>query len=271
MGKRYYWLKLKDDFFSSKRIKKLRSMAGGDTYTIIYLKMQLLAMKTEGILTWTGLEDNFAEELALDLDEKPNDVEVTLIYLLKTGLAETQDNKSFFFPYAVENTASETAGAQRVREFRKREALQCNTDVTQMKRIGNADIEIEKDIEKEIETDTRDSRFAAVVEAWNGLGLSPIRKITGERERLLKARIKEYGEDGVLEAIGKIKDSDFLQGHGDRGWVITFDWFLGPRNFAKVLEGNYDARQENKSPKYASSGQQKPLDADTWDKILDAI
>ena len=114
MSKRYYWLKLKDDFFSSKRIKKLRNMAGGDTYTIIYLKMQLLAMKTDGVLTWTGLEENFAEELALDLDEKPDDVEVTLIYLLKTGLAETQDNRSFFFPYAIENTGSEDASAQRV-------------------------------------------------------------------------------------------------------------------------------------------------------------
>ena len=34
-GKRYYWLKLQDDFFKSKRIKKLRKIAGGDTYTII--------------------------------------------------------------------------------------------------------------------------------------------------------------------------------------------------------------------------------------------
>ena len=81
-GKRYYWLKLKDDFFTSKRIKKLRNQAGGDTYTIIYLKMQLLAMKTDGVLTWTGLEENFAEELALDLDEKPDDVEVTLSWSL---------------------------------------------------------------------------------------------------------------------------------------------------------------------------------------------
>ena len=44
-NKRYYWLKLMDDFFDSKRIKKLRKMAGGDTYTIIYLKMQLLSLK----------------------------------------------------------------------------------------------------------------------------------------------------------------------------------------------------------------------------------
>lgn len=38
MAKRYYWLKLPDGFFRQKAIKKLRKIAGGDTYTIIYLK-----------------------------------------------------------------------------------------------------------------------------------------------------------------------------------------------------------------------------------------
>ena len=48
--KQYYWLKLKDDFFRQKEIKKLRKIAGGDTYTIIYLKMLLLAIKEENKL-----------------------------------------------------------------------------------------------------------------------------------------------------------------------------------------------------------------------------
>lgn len=152
-GKRYYWLKLHDDFFDSKRIKKLRKMAGGDTYTIIYLKMQLLAMKTEGILKWTGLEPNVADELALDLDESPDDVKVTLSYLLACGLAETSDDVNFFFPFAVSNTGSEGASAQRNREYRKRLlASQCDTSVTQARQIRDG----EKEIEKEIEIDTRD-------------------------------------------------------------------------------------------------------------------
>ena len=150
-SKRYYWLRLYDDFFGSKRIKKLRKMAGGDTYTIIYLKMQLVAMKTDGVLSWTGLEDNFAEELALDLDEEPDDVRVTLSYLLHCGLAETSDDINFFFPYAVANTGSENASAQRVREHRKKQkalqcntdALQCNTNVTQVKQLCNAEKEID--------------------------------------------------------------------------------------------------------------------------------
>lgn len=153
-GKRYYWLRLHDDFFTSSRIKKLRRMAGGDTYLIIYLKMQLKAMKHDGILRWTGLEDNFADELALDLDEKVEDVQMCLAYLLSCGLAETDDAVSYFFPYAVSNVGSETSSAQRVREFRERKALHCNTDVTQVKRLCNG----EKEIEKEIETTVREEK-----------------------------------------------------------------------------------------------------------------
>ena len=149
--KRYYWLRLHDDFFSSVRIKKLRRMAGGDTYVIIYLKMQLRAIRSGGVLTWKGYEQDFVEELALDLDEQPDDIRVTLAYLISCGLAETEDNVNFFLPYAVENTGSETASAQRVRDFRQRKALHCNADVTDTKRECNVEKEIEKEKEKEIE------------------------------------------------------------------------------------------------------------------------
>ena len=166
-GKRYYWLKLKDDFFQSKRIKKLRNMAGGDTYTIIYLKMQLLSLRTDGVLRWSGLEDNFADELALDLDEKPEDVEVTLMYLLNVGLAETTDNITYFLPWVLENTGSETAATQRSRDYRARQRmLQCNTNATQVQQLRDAESEIEseKEIEKEIESESESDKQPSLAE-----------------------------------------------------------------------------------------------------------
>lgn len=155
MSKRYYWLRLKDDFFASKRIKKLRRLAGGDTYTIIYLKLQLLAMKTDGIIKYTGLEEDFADELALDIDEESDNVRVTLSYLLSTGLAETSDNVSYYFPYAVENTGSEGASAQRMRDHRARKASLGDTDVTPMLQISDGEIEIEKEKEIEIQKERK--------------------------------------------------------------------------------------------------------------------
>ena len=83
MSKRYYWLKLKEDFFEQRVIKKLRKIAGGDTYTIIYLKLQLLAMKNDGKLVFENVEDDFASEMALELDEDVENVKVTLMYLEK--------------------------------------------------------------------------------------------------------------------------------------------------------------------------------------------
>ena len=147
-GKRYYWLKLYSDVFSSLRLKKLRKLAGGDTFFIIYLKMLLIAIKNDGIIKWKGIENNFADELALELDEQPDNVQVTLAYLLSCGLAETDDNVSFFFPYAVANTGSETSAAERMRKMRGR------NNVTPMLQERYGEIEIEKEIEKELDNNS---------------------------------------------------------------------------------------------------------------------
>lgn len=60
---------------------------------------------------------------------------------------------------------------------------------------------------------------------------------------MLRKRIKDYGIDAVLEAVERIQKSSFLTGNNKNGWVITFDWFIKPNNFVKVLDGNYDDGQ----------------------------
>ena len=70
MAKKYYWLQLKEDFFRQKEIKMLRRIAGGDTYTIIYLKIMLMSLKDEGKILYEGIGLNFAEEIALEIDEE---------------------------------------------------------------------------------------------------------------------------------------------------------------------------------------------------------
>lgn len=162
-SEKYFWLKLKENFFTSKRIKKLRRLAGGDTYVIIYLKMQLVAMKHDGIIQYTGLERTFAEELALDIDEDPENVAVTLTYLLNTGLAESSDDINFFFPYAVENTGKESTSTERVRAFRDREKqkkLAAIQGETECNVSCNTELEIEKELEIETEKkEKKEKRF----------------------------------------------------------------------------------------------------------------
>ena len=64
---KYYWMKLKDDFFRKKEIKKLRRIAGGDTYTIIYLKLQLMSLEHEGKILFEHVEDTLSDEISLNL------------------------------------------------------------------------------------------------------------------------------------------------------------------------------------------------------------
>ena len=166
MAKKYFWLKLMNDFFQQPKMKKLRKIAGGDTYTIIYLKMQLLSLKTDGKLYFDGVEETFAEELALTIDEDEDNVLFTLMYLKKQGLIEQVTEREYALPETMKRIGSEAQSTERVRRLRERrkdaeklagqgfealpegsKALHCNADATNC----NTEIEIEKEIESDIE------------------------------------------------------------------------------------------------------------------------
>ena len=164
MSKKYFWLKLKDDFFRDKRIKKLRRIAGGDTYTVIYLKLQLLSLKNNGVLIYEGIEETLEEELALDIDEDVDNVKVTLLFLRNNGLIEETEQDHFVMVETLKCIGSESASAERVRKHRelkaqKQKALQCNTQVTS----SNIEIEKEKELEAEIEQEEEASKDAKVL------------------------------------------------------------------------------------------------------------
>ncbi|WP_110953062.1 phage replisome organizer N-terminal domain-containing protein [Anaerosinus massiliensis] len=148
--KKYYWLKLKNDFFTQKEIKKLRKIAGGDTYTVIYLKIQLLSLQNGGKILFDHVEDSFAEELALELDEDVENVTVTLSFLERYKLIEKVETNEFLLTETVKCIGSESTSAERVRKHRQgKKLLQCNAPVT----IGNTEIEKDIELEKEIDTE----------------------------------------------------------------------------------------------------------------------
>lgn len=200
--KRYFWLKLHKDFFKRKEIKRLRKIAGGDTYTIIYMEMLLRSIIDDGKLFFDGLEDDFASELALDLDEDEENVKITIQYLLKTGLLEIRSDEEYYLPDTKNSTGCETAVAIRVRRHReKQKALQCNTDVTQVKHLCNGELEIELDKEKEIELDKIHCRVEhdhtpnPITEIIDYLNLKTNKnyKTTTQKTRtLIKARMNEH-------------------------------------------------------------------------------
>lgn len=233
--KRFFWLKLYDDFFTSKRIKKLRSIAGGDTYTIIYLKMQLKALKTEGYLYFDGVMNDFAEELALDIDEKPDDVKVAINYLMSVGLLETNDGEQYKLPFLDRCIGSESASTQRSRECRLRKksekALQCNANATLVQQVGNAEKrreEIEKDIDKNIMSCDAEE----IIRYLNEKAGTHYRD-SKETVRLINARTKE---GFTVDDFKKVIDKKVKEWKGsDRAMYLRPSTLFAPSHFEEYL------------------------------------
>ena len=219
--KRYFWLKLHKDFFQRKEIKRLRKIAGGGTYTIIYLKMLLRSIRSDGKLYFDGLEDDFASELALDLDEKEENVQITIQYLLKSGLLEMCSDEEYYLPDTKDSTGCETAVASRVRKHReKKKALQCNADVTQAKQLCNGEIEKELEIEKEPEIEIDSSA----------------KSTTTKRKRFEKPTLSEI-EQYCIERNNNVNAEHFFDYYESNGWKVgknsMKDWKAAVRTWER--------------------------------------
>ena len=157
--KRYFWLKLKEDFFDDKQTRYLRSLPDGDKVVITYLKMQLKSLKTEGTIRYDRILPSSEEELALLLDEDINIVKFTVKALEQINAIEILEDDSIYMLAMQELIGKEGESTERVRRFRenkKLRALQCNVDVTECNTCNvscNTDIEIEKELEKEKKLD----------------------------------------------------------------------------------------------------------------------
>lgn len=200
-NKRYYWIQLAQDFFKSKEMKLLRKIAGGDTHTIIYLKMMLISLEDGGHIYYDGLADNLAEEIALVIDENVEDIKITLIFLESKGLLTRINDRDYFLEQVPEMVGSETASTRRSRKHRELRGLHCNTIAT----TCNGDIEKDIDIDTEIEKDVDKNPVALIVEEYQ----SRIAPLDGTQFEILKEFITLDGMEAkvVLKAIGLAADN----------------------------------------------------------------
>lgn len=208
--KRYFWLKLKEDFFDEKYIKALRRLPQGDSLVIVYLKMQLKSLKTEGIIKYEGILPDSIAELSLALDEDENIVKLTIEALVRFGVVERWENDTFYMVAMQQLIGSETQAAARVRKHREAKALQCNADVTDC----NTEIEIEKDIDIEKEKEKK-------------------KKATSRFIPPTVEEIKAY----CLERGNNIDPIHFVDYYTSNGWLVgknkMKDWKAAVRTWEK--------------------------------------
>jgi len=233
MAKKYYWLKLKDDFFRSKEIKKLRKISGGDTFTIIYLKMQLLSIKKSGIIEFDGTEEDLAEQLALELDEGVEDVKLTLSFMGANKLIESICDESYLLSRVPELIGSETDAAERMRKMRNNVTKQL-PDVTQRKEKIK---ELEKDID--IEEPIVPIDYKTIVDYLNTVCKTSYRSSGKKTKDLIQARINEGFTTDDFKKVIDVKAAEWLNSDMSK--------FLRPETlFSNKFEGYLNQKPETK-------------------------
>jgi predicted phage replisome organizer len=192
--KKYYWLKMEGDFFNQKEIKKLRRIAGGDTYVIIYLKMSLLSLKDNGRLYYEGVEESFIEELSYELNESVENVEVTISYLVKHNMLEPHNMDEYYMNRIPEMTGKETDSARRKRKERLRKSDIVSLDCDNVQK-SHTEKEIELDIEKEIDIEKKKKDPKKCFHDYDLVKLT---------QKEYDSCITNYGEDQTIKALDKL-------------------------------------------------------------------
>ena len=121
MSKKLFWIKLKKDFFDDPKILKIRSVAGGDTYTCIYLKLLLKSLDDDGVIFFDGIEPTIEAEIALKIREQEINVKAAMAIFESLGLLQKGEDDDVRLPEAVSLSGGECDSAKRVRKFRAKQ------------------------------------------------------------------------------------------------------------------------------------------------------
>ena len=204
--KRFYWLKLQEDFFEDDTIDFIESQENGEKYCLFYLKLCLKALKSEGkLIRYVGNmlipydEKGLAKLTRTDVDT----VRCALALFDKIGLISRLDTGEIFISQLNEMVGTETDKAKLMRQKRAKEKLISN-NVTPMLPECYTDIELEKekelkkDIELEGETTTR----------FHKPSISEIQQYCEERKNTVNAEkfFNYYEANGWKVGKNKMKD-----------------------------------------------------------------
>ena len=191
-NKRFYWIKLRENFFQQETIDWLMEQENGSAYIVLYLKMCLLTANTSGELIRTIGDmtipyepKKISQKTGFDIDT----VNVALSLFKHLGLIEETQEGIPVMPEVKNMVGCESESAARVRKYRKKEkALQSNTEVTNKALQSNTEV-TNKALQSNVEIRDKSIEYRD--------------KSKENREEKVESRKKETGasDDGLKDVI----------------------------------------------------------------------
>lgn len=204
-NKKYYYLRLKDNFFDSDELKILESMKDGYLYSNILLKLYLRSLKNDGKLVVNDRIPYNAEMLASVTGHQIGTVKQALSIFKDLGLIDVLENGAIYMLDIQNFIGKGSSEADRKREYRQRietDRTNVQTNLRQISEKSPPEIEIELEIEKKIEKEINSSAST-----------------TTKRKRFEKPTLSEI-KAYCIERGNKVDAQHFYDYYESNGWKV---------------------------------------------------
>ena len=213
-NKKYYYLRLKDNFFDSDELKILESMKDGYLYSNILLKLYLRSLKNDGKLVVNERIPYNAEMLASVTGHQVGTIKQALSMFKELGLIEVLENGAIYM-LDIQNfigKGSTEADRQRlydrrISEERKQNKLTQSRNLEEICKKSTPEIEIEKELEikKELEIEKEIHSSA--------------KSTTTKRKRFEKPTLFQITQY-CLERNNNVNAEQFYDYYESNGWKV---------------------------------------------------
>lgn len=225
-NKKYYYLRLKDNFFDSDELKILESMKDGYLYSNILLKLYLRSLKNDGKLVVNDRIPYNAEMLASVTGHQVGTIKQALSMFKELGLIEILENGAIYM-LDIQNfigKGSTEADRQRlydrrISDERKQKKLTQSRNLEEILEKSTPEIEIE--LEREIKIEKEIDSSAST---------------TTKRKRFEKptlSEIKQY----CIERNNNVNAEQFYDYYESNGWKVgknsMKDWKAAVRTWER--------------------------------------
>lgn len=205
-NKKYYYLRLKDNFFDSDELKILESMKDGYLYSNILLKLYLRSLKNDGKLVVNERIPYSADMLASVTGHQVGTIKQALSVFKDLGLIDVLDNGAIYMLDIQNFIGKGSSEADRKREYRQRIEIERTNVQTNLRQISDKnppeiEIELEKDIEIEKEIH------------------SSAKSTTTKRKRFEKPTLSQITQY-CLERNNSVNAEQFYDYYESNGWKV---------------------------------------------------
>ena len=233
-NKKYYYLRLKDNFFDSDELKILESMKDGYLYSNILLKLYLRSLKNDGKLVVNDRIPYNAEMLASVTGHQIGTVKQALSIFKDLGLIDVLENGAIYMLDIQNFIGKGSSEADRKREYRQRietDRTNVQTNLRQISEKSPPEIEIE--LEKEIKIEKEIDSSAST---------------TTKRKRFEKPTLSEI-KAYCIERGNKVDAQHFFDYYESNGWRVgknsMKNWQAAVRTWEKNSYTNTTKQTKN--------------------------